>query len=169
MNFWFKKCLSFFTNINSNNLSFFVNSDIALIKLPEPVKFSDVIKPIPLACSSTKNMDVIAIGNGKTGDNRGIASILQYTELKTISTLSCLKTFPFLIFRRSVVCAKGVEKKSTCQGDSGGPLVTPNNSLIGLTSLGSPRGCEYGAPQVYTRISQYLKWIKEVAGVECKK
>lgn len=114
-------------------------------------------------------MDVIAIGNGLTSDSdRGLPSILQYTELKTISTLSCLRSYPFLIFRRSVVCVEGEERRSTCSGDSGGPLVTPNNSLIGLTSFGSAKGCEVGATQVFTRISQYTKWIKEVTGVECK-
>lgn len=115
-------------------------------------------------------MDAIVIGNGLTKDSDTmLPSILQYTELKTISMLSCLRTFPFLFLRRSVVCAKGEEQRSACRGDSGGPLVTANNnSLIGLTSFGSPRGCQAGAAQVYTRISSYTKWIKEVTGVDCK-
>lgn len=149
---------------------FVLNSDIGLIRLPEPVEFSDVIKPIPFSCSLSidTGLDVVAIGNGITkGDEFSFPKILQYTGLKTISTLSCLKKFPFLIFRRSVICVTGDEQRSACQGDSGGPLVTTNKSLIGLTSFGS-RNCQAGAPQVFTKIAKYAEWIKEVSGVECK-
>lgn len=131
--------------------------------------FSDIIKPIPFACSppSDSGAKVVAIGNGITkGDEMSFPKVLQYTELKTISTLSCLKTFPFLIFRRSVICVEGEEKRSACQGDSGGPLVF-NNSLIGLTSFGS-RNCPEGVPQVFTKIAKYAKWIEDVSGVKCK-
>lgn len=141
-----------------------------MIKLPEPVELSDVIKPIPFACSSiSSDKDVIAIGNGITKDSdQTVPPILQYTELKTMSRLSCLKTFPFLVFRGSVVCVKGEERRSACHGDSGGPLISSDNSLIGLTSFGSSRGCEKGYPQVFTRISYYQQWIKEITGIECK-
>jgi secreted trypsin-like serine protease len=150
------------------SLEHFAN-DIALIKLPEPVEFSDVIKPISYACSSTKGMPVVAIGNGLTKDSdEALPPILQYTELKTVSLLRCLKSFPFLIFRRSVICVKGEEQRSVCYGDRGGPLITPENSLVGLSSFGSPKGCQVGAPQVFTRISAYTKWVKEVTGIDCK-
>lgn len=116
-------------------------SDIALIKLPEPVEFSDIIKPISYACSASDGMDVIAIGNGATSDDaQGLPSTLQYVELKTANLRACLRSFPFLFMRKSVVCVLGEEHKSACHGDSGGPLVTPSNSLIGLTSFGSPQG-----------------------------
>src|SRR5258708_6957221 len=98
------------------------NSDIALVRLPKPVEVSDVIQPISFACSSENGEDVIAIGNGKTTDNATTPSpILQYTELKAVSRLSCLRHFPFLIFRNSIICVKGEEHKSGCHGDSGGP------------------------------------------------
>lgn len=112
-------------------------------------------------------MKVVAIGNGITkGDEMVFPKILQYTELKTMSTLSCLKTYPFLIFRRSVICVEGEEERSACQGDSGGPLIS-NDSLIGLTSFGS-QNCPEGAPQVFTKIAKYAKWIEDVSGVKCK-
>lgn len=147
-----------------------MNSDIALIKLPEPVEFSDVIKPISLACSSSSGADVVAIGNGLTRDtDKTLPDILQYAELKTISALRCKWEFPFLLFRKSVICSKGEEKRSVCHGDSGGPLATADGSaLIGLTSFGSRKGCEQGKPQAFTRVSSYLEWIEETTGVGCK-
>lgn len=149
---------------------FLFNSDIGLIKLPAPVKFNDVIKPINLGCSSTSGMDVVAIGNGITRDtNHTIPDILQYTYLETTTMLRCHWEFPFLLFRKSVICAKGEEKRSVCQGDSGGPLATADNkALIGVSSFVNRKGCETGKPQGFTRISSNLEWIKEVTGIECK-
>lgn len=46
---------------------------------------------------------------------------------------------------------------SACFGDSGGPL-TVNNELIGITSWVLP--CARGAPDGYTRVGNYLDWIK---------
>lgn len=149
----------------SKNFSFY--SDIALIKLPQPVEFSDVIKPVQIACSSSNNMDAVAIGNGLMHDSdKTIASTLQYTSLKTVSMLKCLPSFPFLLFRKNVICVKGDEKRSACRGDSGGPLIAADSrALIGLTSFGSAMGCENGAPQGFTRLSSHLPWIKQVTGI----
>lgn len=72
------------------------------------------------------------------------------------------------MFRQSVVCAEGEGQRSICEGDSGGPLFTFNNTLIGITSFGKET-CEDGSPQVFTRVSEYTKWIKKVSGVECSK
>ena len=50
------------------------------------------------------------------------------------------------------------------QGDSGGPL-TFNGVHVGLTSFGSSRGCESGAPDAFTRTSYFRDWIREKTGV----
>lgn len=146
------------------------NSDIGLIKLPSPVKFSDVIKSIPLACSSTSGLDVIAIGNGITKNTaRSIPPILQFTHLRTVAKFDCLGEFPFLIFQTNVICAEGNGKNSVCRGDSGGPLASAKTgSLVGVASFVSVEGCEEGLPQGFVRVSSYLNWIKKVTGIGCK-
>lgn len=97
------------------------NSDIGLIKLPSPVKLSNVIQPIELVCSKPKNLDVVVVGNGLTNTTQTtLAPILQYADLKTIPLYQCVPDFPFLIFRKSVICARGVQQRSACRGDSGG-------------------------------------------------
>lgn len=149
---------------------FVLHSDIGLIKLPSPVKTSDVIKPVPLACSSTSGMDVIAIGNGITKDtDKTIAPILQYTQLQTITMVECVLDFPVIIFRKSVICARGAQQRSVCRGDSGGPLVTADTgALVGISSFVNFLGCEAGNPQGFTRVASHLEWIQEVTGITCK-
>lgn len=146
-----------------------INSDIALIKLPEPVEFSDVIKPIHLACPSNYNVDVTALGYGYDFEgSREMSPVLLYTELKTISKLSCMRTFPYLIFKRNVVCAEGGELFSKIRRDYGSPLVTSNNFLIGLTTSAGLHREQDSYPQVFTEVTKYLKWIEEVTGIKCE-
>jgi len=148
-----------------------VLNDIGLIKLPSPVQLSDVIKPVKLACTKPKNMNVIVIGNGLTNTTQTtLAPILQYTDLKTIPLYQCIPDFPFLLFRKSVICARGVQMRSACRGDSGGPLISRDSrALVGLTSFGSAMGCHLGYPQGYSSLAAFRPWIKEVTGIsECK-
>lgn len=140
---------------------FFSNSDIGLIKLPSPVDFSDTIQPIPLACSSQSDTDVIAVGNGLTrSTNINNPPILLYTHLRTVGMFKCLRTFPFLIFRTSVICAEGNEKNSICFGDSGGGLSTVDtNKLVGITSFVKGMGCEEGFPQGMIQYTSLLLFV----------
>lgn len=67
------------------------------------------------------------------------------------------------------MCAGGEKGKDSCRGDSGGPLMVSyadekneiNWYIVGVVSFGpSPCGME-GWPGVYTRVSNYGKWIVE--------
>ena len=54
---------------------------------------------------------------------------------------------------------------SACPGDSGSPLVTYDRrnggwTLIGLLSNGA-KSCFKGLPEVYTKVGDYLDWIRE--------
>jgi len=54
------------------------------------------------------------------------------------------------------------------QGDSGGALVISNGisyTQIGIVSFTSITGCASGNPAGYTRVGNYLAWLKTNAGV----
>jgi len=61
----------------------------------------------------------------------------------------------------------GLKKGGSCEGDSGGPLIVKANKfkpymLAGVVSFGAGSGkCDKGIPGVYTRVSNYIQWIKE--------
>lgn len=63
------------------------------------------------------------------------------------------------------VCAGGEAGKDSCNGDSGGPLVRSfeNSNLFyveGVVSFGLRNCGTKGAPGVYTKVSEYLEWIR---------
>ncbi|XP_049546658.1 collagenase-like [Anopheles darlingi] len=146
----------------------FVRNDVALIQLPEKVKFSDRIQPIRRATKQEDfaGREVVLSGWGLQNDGGDVAKALQFATLKVISNSECAKTFgPFLI-KESTVCARGDEKELPCSGDSGGPLVlTDDSTLVGVVSFGHASGCEHGLPGAFARVTSFNKWISEKTGL----
>lgn len=68
---------------------------------------------------------------------------------------------------KTQLCA-GDGKHDSCKGDSGGPLMLEDLSdstesrwyAVGIISFGSNPCAKQGVPAVYTRVFQYLDWIK---------
>merc|ERR550519_2972984 len=65
------------------------------------------------------------------------------------------------------LCA-GDDKADACGGDSGGPLLHLNADyswmVVGIVSFG-PSSCAREVPGVYTKVANYLPWIKENTGL----
>ncbi len=117
--------------------------------------------------SKAKPDQSVATLSGKSA--KAQSNVLRDAVLPLVSPENCNKVFPG-IDGKSQICA-GWKKggHDTCYGDSGGPLVAIDSKgcpyVIGVTSFGSPKGCAAeGAYGVYTRVSQYKKWI-EARGV----
>jgi len=70
---------------------------------------------------------------------------------------------------KNQVCAGGEKGKSSCKGDSGGGLYIQNKKqrdsapwyLLGIVSLGS-KFCGDGSPGIYTRVGEYIPWIRQI-------
>jgi len=148
--------------------AFLVRNDIALIRLESPVNFTATVQPIRLPRANDKfvGVNVTASGFGLQNTSApSLAPTLQFANLTTITNSLCSSVFGSLVLRDTIICAVGSSSESTCNGDSGGPLVhTSENTLIGLTSFGSSRGCHLGLPTGFTRVVPYLEWISSVTG-----
>ncbi|EFB21826.1 hypothetical protein PANDA_010363, partial [Ailuropoda melanoleuca] len=151
--------------------SFLVRNDIALIKLKEPVQLSDTIQVacLPEAGSLLpQDYPCYVTGWGRLWTNGPIADELQQGLQPVVDHATCTqRDWWGSMVRDTMVCAGGDGIISSCNGDSGGPLNCQAKSgfweVRGIVSFGSSLGCNtVKKPTVFTRVSSYINWIKEV-------
>ncbi|KAI5646905.1 trypsin domain-containing protein [Phthorimaea operculella] len=153
-----------------------LSNDISLIRLNEPVTYSYTIKPVCLPGAPGRlytGEKAIVSGWGATKEGGNWSCIPQEADLPVLSNEACKNTsYNATKIRDVMMCAGYPETahKDACTGDSGGPLVTQTESrayeLIGIVSWGY--GCaRKGFPGVYTRVTEYLNWIKDNTDDAC--
>ncbi|XP_069957556.1 chymotrypsin-like elastase family member 2A [Cherax quadricarinatus] len=153
-------------------------NDIALFKLRHlPSVGYPALTPICLPDSlelrtfSFEGLRCFATGWGRMDTEEGpLQSLLQETKVPVLATSVCsgaynTSQYGFVKLGGGHLCAGVLDGSAgTCIGDSGGPLQCNMRDgrwyLAGVTSFGS--GCaKPGFPDVYTRITYYLPWIKQ--------
>lgn len=155
-------------------------NDVALIELEEPLPFTDTIQPI---CVSGKHQtsdpeyNVVLTGWGNIKnitdpqEPKQFTSILQETRARVAENQTCKRKYT-AYDPQAMICFTGIDGTYSSSGDSGGPALVHVDdsqngywSQIGVTSYGGPR-----KPDVYTRVSNYCKWIQENSNGEvvCK-
>ncbi|KAH8857977.1 Serine protease 30 [Schistosoma japonicum] len=155
--------------------------DIALIKLTEPVKLGRYVN---IACLPSIGEEVqpgkecISVGWGHEVDGaKNISTVLKHVSVPIVPNDQCTMNYATLrngpnpidvIIERNVICAGYAEGgRDACQFDSGGPLMCKINKqwiVTGIISFGY--GCgKAGYPGVYTRVSDYIPWIKGIVEV----
>ncbi|XP_062699765.1 collagenase [Aedes albopictus] len=142
------------------------SNDIAVIKLPSKVQFSNRIQAVQLPTGHddyNRRMATVS-GWGKTSDMGGVAKRLQYATLQVIRNSECRLVYPGSI-ETTTLCTRG-DQQSTCNGDSGGPLVLEDDkTLIGVVSFGHVIGCEKKLPVAFARVTEFADWIREKTGM----
>ncbi|XP_030851691.1 CUB and peptidase domain-containing protein 1-like [Strongylocentrotus purpuratus] len=147
-----------------------IDADIALLRLTEPVSFSDYVRPACLASSSNELSDYrrcLVAGWGTISEGGDIAETLQKAVVNLLDQEWCDSDSSYNgTLTDNMLCA-GYERGTidTCQGDSGGPLTCEGDDgrwhLVGATSFGY--GCARPLfPTVFTRISQFQPFITAV-------
>ncbi|VVC87695.1 unnamed protein product [Leptidea sinapis] len=141
------------------------NNDVAVAVI-NWVGYTNVIQAIALASG---NQDYVgtwatAAGYGRTSQSGIPANQVRHeVNLRVITNVECRNTFSSSIVVASTLCTSGQGGVGTCGGDSGGPLaIGSGNSriLIGITSFGSPRGCQVGFPAGFGRVTSFNSWIR---------
>ncbi|XP_074102144.1 chymotrypsin-1-like [Cotesia typhae] len=147
--------------IHDYSPSTFIN-DIALIRTASEIEFSDKVQPIKLSESNfhAHGDPAVLTGWGYTIDALGAMlspDKLQEINLKIYEQSECQKILRNVY--ESQICILTKEGEGACMGDSGGSLVA-DGVQIGIISNVVP--CARGYPDVYTRVSYYTEWIKEI-------
>lgn len=149
-----------------------VTNDIALVKLTKPLRFDKFVKPVclPMRRLQLVNKKAFAAGWGKTRDDGKSTDRLQYMKTKILPFRNCTTSFDSweqqdVFSDASVICTE-TNGKGVCQGDSGGPVTVWRNGLqkyfqVGIISFS--RGCsKTGRPNVHTRVSHFVPWIRNM-------
>ncbi|XP_063788595.1 prostasin-like [Pseudophryne corroboree] len=154
------------------------SGDIALVKLSQPVPYTDYVMPI---CVPTQDLQfpaglscyVTGWGSIQEGVSLPSPQTLQMVQLPIIDRAACDALYhtnnPTLgvnttVIQWDMICAGYPNgRQDACQGDSGGPLACQWDGswlLAGVVSWGF--GCAIpNRPGVYTRVTAYSDWIQQ--------
>ncbi|KAM9689908.1 serine protease 40-like [Dama dama] len=158
------------------NKRYFQESDITLLQLYHPAKFSDSIRTVCLPEANIQSLDLIfcwITGWGMVTEQEFLPTpkTLQEAEVGFLDNSFCESILKppetsnqTIAIKDSMLCAAdSLTGKSVCRGDSGGPLVCKLNDtwyLMGLSSFSTP--CEKPiGPSIFTKVSYYNQWITE--------
>jgi len=151
------------------------NLDIALVKLPYPVKLTDQVN---VACLPREEDDFapgtvcVTAGWGHTLEAGNVSAVVNHVLVPVLSNDLCNEMYAAISHKvklhisRDQLCAGLAEGgKDACQYDSGGPMVCfdPDDDqwlLTGVVSTGY--GCARpGFPGIYTRVNSFIEWIEQ--------
>ncbi|XP_040273762.1 transmembrane protease serine 9 [Bufo bufo] len=142
-----------------------LDNDVALLELPSPLAFTNLIKPICLPDTShsfVEGTKCFITGWGSTKEGGPMSRQLQKASVTIVGDQTCKKFYPIQISPR-MVCAGFMQGGvDSCSGDAGGPLACREPFgrwfLAGITSWGYGCARPY-FPGVYTRITSVRNWI----------
>ncbi|MEM9773565.1 MAG: serine protease [Chloroflexota bacterium] len=145
------------------------DSDIALLRLAEPVDLSCTINTIDYA----DNNDAALFAAGRTATITGWGTIqwntslypdeLREVSVPIVSNSTCQQGYGSFVTGNMICAGLASGGKDSCQGDSGGPLVVADGNRFvqaGVVSWGF-RCAEPNFYGVYTRVSNYTQWIND--------
>ncbi|XP_062550551.1 chymotrypsin-1-like [Armigeres subalbatus] len=139
-------------------------NDIALLKLKEPLVFSETIQPVQLATKwfelDESNLDVTLIGWGRLETDGDLPTTLQQVDYFVVPNTQCNVYHNNHIYPSHICAAVPEGGKGQCNGDSGGPLLH-NGVQVGIVSW-SVKPCTVAPyPGVLTKVSYYIDFIQE--------
>ncbi|XP_047485380.1 uncharacterized threonine-rich GPI-anchored glycoprotein PJ4664.02-like isoform X2 [Penaeus chinensis] len=144
-------------------------NDIAVVELPEPLVFSNTVRPICLGLEEDNPFGgkAVATGWGDIIFNGSGSNTLLEVVLDVITMDDCEKNTSLPPDSTKVLCTR-TPSKAPCHGDSGGPLVVQlcngRFAQVGIISYSNSNCAMLDKPTVYTRVSAYLDWISNVTG-----
>ncbi|XP_047539123.1 phenoloxidase-activating enzyme-like [Vanessa atalanta] len=149
-------------------------NDIALIKLEKLAPYDDFVRPICLPTfditlsTPERDMRYFVAGWGAVDETHTRSDIKLHSDLIFVDQTSCRELYSrkgvSLVWDKQM-CAGGELNKDSCKGDSGGPLMYQDEKkfeLTGVISFGILQCGNQGKPSIYTKVYDYIPWIKSV-------
>uniref|UniRef100_A0A1L8EAB9 Putative serine protease sp24d-like protein n=2 Tax=Haematobia irritans TaxID=7368 RepID=A0A1L8EAB9_HAEIR len=131
-------------------------NDVALLRLTEPLIYSNNIQPIPLASAAVPvGSDVIISGFGRIKHNGDLPQKLQWNTLKAISRSECKEKIN--MDSETLICLGHAADNGACNGDSGGPAMY-NGEVVGIAGF-VYGGCGSSYPDGYANVFYHRDWI----------
>ncbi|XP_060113619.1 kallikrein-11-like [Heteronotia binoei] len=137
-------------------------NDIMLVKLLIPVFVNKYVRPLalPRGCPAPQSHCVVP-GWGTTVLKKVFfPDVLHCGNITTVSDSECFQVYSNAL-KKNMLCATvkrgGVD---SCQGDPGSPLVC-DHQLQGITSWGFEECSQVEIPSVFTKVCNYIDWIKQ--------
>lgn len=145
-----------------------LHSDIAILVLKEPIRYTNTIKPVclPSGKQSYAGKKGTVVGWGLLSERGSRPTVLQELTMEIWDNARCSSTYGSTApagIKDTMLCA-GKKGKDSCSGDSGGPFVVPNGDhweQVGVVSWGIGCGKDI-YPGVYTRVTHMMDWINKV-------
>lgn len=146
------------------------DSDIALIKLKEPITFSEDVVPACLPEEDFAN-DVlmnqtfgIVSGFGNSYEQTRPVRRMKVLQIPYVDKKTCKQAIRYLVTRNMFCAGYNKDGQDVCQGDGGGPHVTEYNGTYFVTGIISwGEGCgRQGKYGIYTKVSNFLPWVRSV-------
>lgn len=134
------------------------------VQLKSPVTLSNSVQIIDLPTPGFEvpsNGKVETCGYGTAHPDGPTSTQLKKDHFYVINRHECSIYYQSVLGKsisNSQICAKSSPGYGTCQGDSGSPLIY-KNKIVGVVS-GGDGGCAEGNPDVYTKISSFIPFIK---------
>ncbi|XP_014232085.1 kallikrein-11-like [Trichogramma pretiosum] len=126
-------------------------------QVKQPIKFNKYQQPIPISSTAPKAKDVITVSGYGYAHEEPSGGRLKIGHTELITSAKCRQNYTVT---DNMLCSS-IELLDLCFGDSGGPAVY-RGELVGVIS----QGCEYTAPNVFTKVANYHDWIRRVAGLD---
>lgn len=146
------------------------DGDIALIKLKEPITFSEDVIP---ACLPEEDFANDVLMNQTFGIISGFGNIferarpvrrMKVLQVPYVDRRTCRRALKHLVTSNMFCAGYSKDGQDACQGDGGGPHVTEYNGTYfatGIISWGEGCGNE-GKYGIYTKLSSFLPWVRNV-------
>ncbi|XP_052893425.1 brachyurin-like [Anopheles moucheti] len=148
-----------------------IRNDIAVVRLDEPIVYTERIQPIRLPARTDTRTFAGVIGTVSgfgvySVTNPALSDVLNYVANPIMTNADCLAQWggAAALIEPQNICHSGDGGRSACNSDSGGPLTVQDNTeslQVGVVSFGSTGGCDDGIPTVYARVSYFLEWIED--------